>query len=132
MDRGGLFAAYVACMQRGIKDLFSGARVVMQSQIDRHHILPRAQFPEAKRATSDCIANIAFITSSVNRSIGSSGPEVYLNRISQSVLESQCIPIDKDLWAVDRAEDFWNARKELLSAAFNEFLEDRLPNRRLN
>ncbi len=45
-DKSALFAMYVACYHRGLKDLFSGARVLLQSNVHRHHILPKAQFPE--------------------------------------------------------------------------------------
>ena len=67
----------------------------------------------------------------MNKSIGQSGPEVYLKRIESRVLRSQCIPADQSLWAVDHAEDFWAARRELLADSFNDFLRDSLPQRRL-
>jgi hypothetical protein len=103
----------------------------LQDAVDRHHILPRAQFPEATRAIGDTIANIAFIVGDVNKSIGQTGPEVYLKRLDPRVIKSQCIPSDDNLWAIDRAEDFWAARRELLAESFNDFLRDSLPQRRL-
>lgn len=130
-DRSGLLALYIACMFRGVLDFYSGAKVLMQSGVDRHHILPRAQFPEKYRYTSDNVANIAFIVGDINKSIGQTGPEVYLNRIGHRVLKSQCIPLDKELWRIDYAPEFWAARRELLAASFNEFLRDALPQRRL-
>ncbi|MBI2985908.1 MAG: DUF262 domain-containing protein [Deltaproteobacteria bacterium] len=66
-DKSALLAMYIACHYRGLKDLFSGANILLQSTIDRHHILPRAQFPERQRPSADCIANIAFISGSANR-----------------------------------------------------------------
>jgi hypothetical protein len=45
---------------------------------------------------------------------------------------SQCIPTDKELWAIDRAKDFWAARRELLAESFNDFVRDSLPQRRLD
>jgi hypothetical protein len=130
-DRSGLLALYIACMHRGILDFFTGARVLLQAAVDRHHILPRAQFPEAIRSTADNIANIAFIAGDVNRSISFSGPEVYLKRVKPRILASQCVPNDKDLWSIDRAADFWDARRSLLAESFNDFLKEALPQRRL-
>jgi hypothetical protein len=130
-DRSGLLAAYIACMKRGVLDFFTGGRVLLQSSVDRHHILPRGQFPKERRLDADNVANIAFIASDVNRSIGQSGPEVYLRRISQKVLDSQCVPRDRHLWAIDEAEKFWGARRALLENSFNEFLKGALPGRRL-
>jgi hypothetical protein len=130
-DKGGLLGAYVACRHRGCRDLFSNGEILLQSKIDRHHILPRAHFPEKHRASADCIANIAFITASTNRAINMRGPEVYLSQIQKDVLASQCIPADPKLWSIDRAEDFWKARRELLAESFNDYLRLALPNRRM-
>jgi hypothetical protein len=131
MDKSGLLALYIACMNRGLFDFFTGGKVLLQSAVERHHVLPRAQFPESKRARADNIANIAFIASDVNKSIGLTGPEVYLKRIDPRILKGQCIPTDEGLWAIDHAEDFWSARRELLAESFNEFLRKSLPQRRL-
>jgi hypothetical protein len=130
-DRSGLLASYVACMHRGILDFFTGGKVLLHSAIDRHHILPRAQFPEKMRAVADNIANIVFISGDVNKSIGQSGPEVYLKRIVKRVLESQCVPTQSSLWTIDKAEEFWAARRELLADSFNDFLREALPQRKV-
>jgi hypothetical protein len=130
-DRSGLLALYVACMNRGVLDFYSGAKVLLQNAVDRHHIFPRAQFPDNSRATADIVANIAFISGDVNKSISQSGPEVYLKKIGSRVLKSQCVPDDQKLWVIDRADDFWRARRELLADSFNEFLRNSFPLRRL-
>jgi len=118
-------------MNRGILDFYTGAKVLLQNAVDRHHILARAQFPESSRSTADNVANIAFIVGDVNKSIGQSGPEVYLKRIESRVLRSQCIPVDQSLWAIDRAEEFWGDRREMLADSFNDFLRESFPKRRL-
>jgi hypothetical protein len=130
-DRSGLLALYIACMNRGILDFYTGAKVLLQAAVDRHHILPRAQFDDHSRPRADTVGNIAFIVGDVNKSIGQTGPEVYLKRLDARVLKSQCIPADRSLWAIDRAEDFWASRRELLAASFNDFLRESLPQRRL-
>ena len=130
-DRSGLLMLYIACMHRGILDFYTGGKVLLQDDVDRHHILPRAQFPEDSRSDADNIANMAFIASDVNKSIGQSGPEVYLAKLKPRVLKSQCIPTDNTLWRIDKAEDFWKARRELLAESFNEYVRKVLPKRRL-
>jgi hypothetical protein len=130
-DRSGLLAAYIACKNQGIKDFFTGQKVVMHEDIDRHHILPRRQFPEASRTDADTVANIAFITSDVNKSIGHSGPEVYLSDIKPAILESQCVPLDPALWRIKEADEFFHARRKLLADSFNDFVKSALPGRRL-
>jgi hypothetical protein len=130
-DRAGLLALYVACMHRGILDFYTGSKVLLQPNIDRHHIMPRAQFADGQRAASDCIANIAFISGDVNKAISHSGPEVYLRKLKPNVLKSQCIPNDPKLWDVDSSEEFWDHRRALLAEAFNDFVRESLPQRRL-
>lgn len=130
-DRSGLLTLYIASTNRGGLDFFTRSKVLLQGNIDRHHILPRAQFSEVERTSADNIANIAFITSEVNKSIGQSGPEVYLGKIELKTLKSQCVPLDRDLWRIDRAVDFWRARRELLAESFNDFVQKKLPQRRL-
>lgn len=130
-DRSGLLALYIACMNRGILDFYTGGKVLLQSNVDRHHILPRAQFPENDRRTADNIANMAFIAGDVNKSIGQAGPEVYLASVKSRVLKSQCIPTDAALWRIDEADSFWRARRELLADSFNEYIRESLPQRHL-
>jgi hypothetical protein len=130
-DRSGLLAMYVACLHRGILDFYTGGKVLLQGNVDRHHILPRAQFPEDTRSTADNIANMAFIAGDVNKSIGQAGPEVYLAKAKTRVLESLCITTDSALWRIDQAEAFWNARRELLAESFNEYIREALPQRRI-
>lgn len=130
-DRSGLLTLYIACMNRGAVDFFSRSKVLLQGNVDRHHILPRAQFSERQRASADNIANIAFITGEVNKSIGQSGPEVYLRKIRTRDLATQCIPLDTELWKIDRSQDFWRERRALLSESFNEYVQRALPQRRL-
>jgi hypothetical protein len=130
-DKSGLLAMYIACYQQGILDFYSGAKVIMQPDVDRHHILPRSQFPIEDRAAADIVANIAFVVGDVNKSIGQTGPEVYLKRLDSRVLKSQCMPTDSALWSIDQADEFWQQRRELLADSFNAFIKDSFPGRRL-
>jgi|HubBroStandDraft_6_1064221.scaffolds.fasta_scaffold39936_4 hypothetical protein len=130
-DRSGLLALYVACLNRGIKDFFTGQKVLLHDEIDRHHILPRRQFAEAVRSRADTVANVAFVTSDVNRAISFTGPEVYLAEIDKKILMSQCIPQESRLWRIKLAESFFTARRTLLAQSFNEFVTNALSGRRL-
>ncbi len=77
------------------------------------------------------MANIAFVTSDVNKAISHSGPEVYLDEIKSSLLESQCVPLDPSLWRIRQADAFFAARRKLLAESFNDFVREALPNRKL-
>ncbi len=131
LDKSGLLAMYIACMNKGLLDFYTESKLLLQNSINRHHILPRAQFSTDSRSQSDCIANIAFISDGVNKSIGQSGPEVYLKQLKPEVLNSQCIPVDESLWLIDRSEEFWQERRNLLAESFNEYIRTALPQRKL-
>jgi hypothetical protein len=125
-DRSSLFAAYVACRNLNAVDLITGGKI--GSNVDRHHIFPRALFTD--RQAADEIANIAFISGDTNKSISDAHPSVYLAKIPEAVLRSQAIPTDRSLWDIDRADAFWQTRRELLSEAFNQYIRQALPKRR--
>lgn len=132
-DKSALFAVYVACMHRGIKDFFTGAKVLLQPSVDRHHILPRGQFEnkQSGQSKADTLANIAFISGATNKSVNMKGPEVYLKNIPKAVLQSQCIPLDSTLWSIEHADEFWAERRKLLAESFNDFIRTCLPGRRV-
>ena len=130
-DRSGLLTLYIACLHQGILDFYTGGKVLLQSGVDRHHIFPRAQFPEQLRSRADNIANMAFIGGDTNKTISSTPPEVYLAGIKPRVLKSQCIPMDRALWKINKAKAFWEARRELLAESFNEYVRRAFPQRRL-
>lgn len=132
LDRSGLFAMYVACTNRGILDFYTGGKILLHPAINRHHILPRAQFRASIRSKADTVANIAFIGGDINKAIAHSGPEVYLKTLSKKVLASQCIPMEENLWRVDQSHEFWEARRALLAESFNEFVRNSLPGRKLS
>jgi hypothetical protein len=86
-DRSGLPAMFIACKHLGSRDLLTGRTNQFRSKIDRHHILPRALFQVGpERQSADSLANIAFIVSDSNKSIGDGNPERYLASIDTAVL----------------------------------------------
>jgi hypothetical protein len=131
VDRSALFAAWVACKHRAVRDVLTGGNLVLQKGIDRHHLLPRARFELKNRIESDVIGNIAFISGASNKSINDDDPAKYLSEVKKDVLESQCVPLQKTLWDVRKADRFWERRRTLLAQSFNEFLERQFPGRRL-
>jgi hypothetical protein len=130
-DRSALFAAWVACRHRGVRDVLTGGKLLLQKGMDRHHLLPRALFDANRRPDSDTIANIAFVTAGANRSLGDDDPGQYLASVREEVLKSQCVPLQRTLWDVRKADKFWEQRRVLLANAFNEFLDHQFEGRRL-
>ncbi|MFP3987144.1 DUF262 domain-containing protein [Streptomyces sp. E11-3] len=97
------------------------------SSLEVHHIFPKARLSEADypRSEINAVANFCFLTKDTNLKVGARLPEEYLADIEDrhpGTLASQWIPLDRDLWRMDRYRDFLAARRELLAQAANTFL----------
>jgi hypothetical protein len=134
--RHGLFATtYLAIRNRGARDWGSGLRIALTHQgkyhyIEWHHIFPRAVLAQRgiDKQEIDEIANMAFISGSKNRMLGTKTPDVYFPTVIASkgmqALEEHAIPVNSELWKVDTYPDFLTTRRALLADVVNEFLED--------
>jgi len=101
------------------------------NQLQLHHIFPKARLYEHNylRPDINALANFCFLTQTTNLAIGKRLPSDYFAEIEAShpgALQSQWIPMDRNLWQVENYMDFLAARRALLSNAANEFLESLL------
>lgn len=90
-------ALYIACMNQGLLDFYTGGKVLLQNNVDRRHILPRAQFAEEMRPSADNIANMAFIAGDVKKPLGRPGRKRQKRSgvpISRKSVYSQKITVD--------------------------------------
>jgi hypothetical protein len=97
------------------------------SSLQVHHTFPKRVLYDADytRGEVNAVANFVFLTQETNLAIGKTPPAEYMPKIAKSmpgVLESQWIPLDSELWTVDRYPDFLKVRRQLLAAAANGFL----------
>ena len=134
--RHGLFAlTYLALRHQGARDWGSGLRIALTHQgrnhdIEWHHIFPRSVLSQqgVEKQEINEIANMAFISGSKNRMLGSKTPDVYLPTIVESkgeqVLEEHAIPANPELWKVDAYAGFLTARRARLAEVVNDFLTD--------
>jgi hypothetical protein len=96
------------------------SKPVVSEQAAIHHIFPR-EFLKDNEETRDyminSLANLTFISPSVNSEIGDESPDAYLAEYAKSdinMLEEHLIPTNRKLWSVDRFEDFLDARLNLI------------------
>lgn len=108
------------------------------SRLEVHHIFPKSLLYDSdvgyKKSQVNAVANFCFLTQQSNLDISNRWPEQYLPEIAErfpGALESQWIPMDPDLWKLDRYLDFVEARKVLLAAAAQRFLDGLLHGRPL-
>ena len=103
-------------------------------QLENDHIFPYSRLKKAgygkgnriKYALAQELTNRAVLTQIANRQKSASPAAAYLRSVrenSPDALAKQCIPEDESLWGLDRYEEFLAARRLLLSARLNEYLD---------
>ena len=130
---------FVLSKAHGAVDWFNGlslaAHIGDSYRIHSHHIFPQSLLYQngyssdshVDRKIVNAIANRAFLTGETNLSIGSRLPEDYLPEVEErfpGALASQFIPMDVQLWRLDRYRDFLRARRELIADRLNCFLDN--------
>jgi hypothetical protein len=129
---------YMLTRVKGARDLVTGLTLREQmlgrsTSLQVHHIFPKAQLyatdPPTSQSDVNALANFALLTQASNLEITKRQPQEYLSVYEAAhpgVLASQWIPTEPDLWAIPKYLDFLQARRELLAAAANEFLDSLL------
>jgi len=128
----GHMALFTIFRKKNAKDWFTGlvlssTNVGPEHKLELHHIFPKAILKESgdfKTHEMDDIANIAFLSQKANRTILKSKPEDYLTNIEVDRLEAQLVPLDTELWMVDRFRDFLAERRKLMTEAINEYMRE--------
>jgi hypothetical protein len=123
---------YAAARRNGAKDWFKGIALAKDvagedHEIQVHHIFPKAILKHVgvSRHDRDEIANLAFLAAKPNRQISSQPPAMYLPKIADKHadrLQAQYVPMDPQLWQVDRYQDFLARRREMLAKAVNDLI----------
>lgn len=133
--------SYVLARANGAKDWFTGLTLYKQAVgssngLESHHIFPKAVLKKAglsldeHRGLINQVANRAFLTQKANRAISASSPDEYLPKVQAEhpgALQAQSVPMNQELWHVERFQEFLDARCRLLATAMNEFLDGLVP-----
>ncbi len=129
----------VLAKAHGAVDWFNGlplaAPVSDSYKIHSHHIFPQSALyrngfssdSHLDRQMVNVIANRAFLTEDTNLSLGNRLPEDYLPEVEErfpGALASQFIPMDAQLWRLDRYRDFLKARRQLIADHLNRLLDN--------
>ena len=124
--------SFVLAKANGAVDWFNGISLATPIGdaygIHSHHIFPQSALYQCDyssdshldRKLVNAIANRAFLSGPTNLSIGNRVPEDYLPEVRErfpGALESQFIPMDSQLWRLDRYRDFLRTRREMLATA---------------
>lgn len=125
--------AYLVATRNHALDWFTGIKLrpdnfAMDQNIEFHHIFPRKLLDAqgGERYRRDEMANLAFLGQKAIRKIQAQEPYIYLAPIAEDAperLTAQFVPMDSELWRLDRFDDFLSARRQALGAAMNHLLE---------
>ena len=126
--------AYLSLKDAGAKDWYSGLGLSLTHQgklhfIQWHHIIPKSLLKHHdgyETGEINEIANMAFITGQTNRRISNKDAAIYLSDIIKKqgleALESQCVPIDPELWKLENYRRFLEVRRATLAEHMNMFI----------
>jgi hypothetical protein len=129
--------AYLSLKHAGAKDWHSGLGLSLTHQgklhfIQWHHIIPKSLLKDHggyETGEINEIANMAFITGQTNRRISNKDASVYLKDVLEKqgpeALQTQCVPLDQELWSVPRYRDFLQARRIALAECMNAFVKEK-------
>ena len=129
--RGNQFKFILYCLfkQLRTKDFVTGFGIdsisaSKSNRLDFHHIfadniLKKSQYKDKK----EDIANKTFLTNKSNKKLSDSDP-TYLSEYSKELLKAHLIPDDKNLWKLEKYEEFLQERRRLISEELNKFLNE--------
>ena len=131
--RNPLFpVTYALARRRSAADWFSGVKLGQSGgQVLSHPIFPKGLLADAgiPRKERDEVANLVFLSAPPPRHVLGAAPTDVLPEVASADperLSAQSIPMDLDLWHVDRYRDFVAARRKLLAEGINQLLDDPL------
>ena len=93
-----------------------------------HHMFPKALLYKHgyERREVNAIANFTFLTQETNLQVSDRDPAEYIpvyEARNPGTVASHWIPMDPELWKVENYQDFLEARRKLLAATANAFLD---------
>lgn len=132
------YITYILAKANGALDWFNGAPLTSKHTsayfVHSHHIFPTSYLyangydtdNHLHRKIVNEIANRAYLTADTNLAISNKPPEEYLPIIEESypgALAKQFIPMQPELWKVERFPEFLEARRHLIATKYNEYLQ---------
>src|SRR5690606_17649064 len=124
---------YLLARVTGARDLVTGRPLGSDaSAVQVHEVFPKQALNRAgySRAEVNQLANFTFLTPSPAMQFAGLPPAAHLGALDPAARRAQVRPVDPGLWRIENSRDFLDARRQLLAAAANEFLDDLLAGRR--
>jgi hypothetical protein len=112
---------YALLTQSNAKDPLSGETLTQANSV-LHHIFPVKHLTSSGREwTIDDVGNFTLLTHFSNLKLLDELPENYLQKFPLETLKAHYIPEERELWRLERVEEFVKMRKENLKRAVEKF-----------
>ena len=126
-----MLMAYVLARKAGAQDWFNGMVIGKGSangSYHLHHIFPKSLLGEKYDLRRDSrivdqVANLVFLSALPGKSLTNRPPAKYLPDIEEKRLRAQFIPLQPDMWEMDKFEQCMRQRRTILADAINQFLQ---------
>jgi hypothetical protein len=130
---------YILSKSQGALDWFNGVPLTAKRtgsySVHSHHIFPTSKLYEngydwenhLHRKITNEIANRAFLTADSNIPLSNKLPEEYLPVVEEKfpgALTKQFIPMQPELWKIERYPDFLEARRILIAHKLNDYFNN--------
>jgi len=125
-----MLMAYVLARRAHAQDWFSGVEIGNNhtAEYHLHHIFPKAQLSDTyslreDSRTVDQVANLVFLASPIGKIASKRLPSEYLPEIDEQRLKAQYVPLQRELWALDKFEEAMLQRRKMLADAINQLFQ---------
>jgi len=124
-----MLMAYVLARRAHAQDWFNGVVIgnTKASDYHLHHIFPKPLLSKQYSLRKDSrivdqVANLVFLSAPLDKNASKRPPLEYLPEIEEQRLRSQYVPLQNDIWALDRFEECMLERRKTLADAINQLL----------
>jgi hypothetical protein len=126
-----MLLSYVLARRNGAQDWFNGtviSKCAANELYHSHHIFPKSLLNEKYDLRRDSrvvdqVANLAFLAAPASKKLTNQPPAKYLPTVEEQRLQAQYMPLERDLWELDKFEECMRQRRMLLADAINQLLQ---------
>jgi hypothetical protein len=97
------------------------------ARLQVHHFFPQSLLRKHGWGEDEIntVANYTLLSAGTNLKVWAEEPATYMKRVlvPEAQLTKQCIPLNRDLWHLERYGDFLEERRKLMATAANDFLD---------
>ncbi len=114
----------ILCFKTNARDFVERDLKVTDNNMEKHHFFPKKLLRRYTTEKADLLPNCVIISSTTNKKIGDKEPYQYLQelKVSDDDLKRHLLPLDRDLFKVNKYNTFLKKRAEIIVKAIENYL----------